>query len=323
MVAIFNVLNIFSKREDASATQSDVNMNLQPSQEHELEESEGLDNIEPPVENKESFVDNLLTVAPFIKNLLGESTGFYIADKEKFVYCDHGEVRLDIKPGDIVKEGSVTGMALKKKDRILSKIGKEVYGIPYIGASYPIFEDGNVVGAMATVVPITLQENLNASAITLQDDINAIALAIETLAASSQELAAAANDLNNTAQEINEEIKQTDEISVLITDVAERTHLLGLNAAIESARAGEHGKGFSIVAGEIRKMSENTKSQVKGIKTNLKAMKESMASVTMAFENIAASSEQQAASTQEISIVLDSLKELSTALKQQAENLVK
>ncbi|MCR8659767.1 methyl-accepting chemotaxis protein [Paenibacillus sp. T3-5-0-4] len=84
-------------------------------------------------------------------------------------------------------------------------------------------------------------------------------------------LAGSAQNLLALASQTAEQVNETGEVVSIVRRVADHTHLLGMNAAIEAAHAGDNGRGFGIVADEIRKVSNETLSSTKTIQQTLKA----------------------------------------------------
>lgn len=84
--------------------------------------------------------------------------------------------------------------------------------------------------------------------------------------------------------ELSEHTQQIGETIAVIDDIAEQTNMLALNAAVEAARAGENGKGFSVVAGEIRKLADESKQATSKITSLIKDIQQATNSTVMATE---------------------------------------
>lgn len=142
-----------------------------------------------------------------------------------------------------------------------------------------------------------------------------------------------ANAVKNSAQTITELGQQSDKITSIvnvITGIAEQTNLLALNAAIEAARAGEQGRGFAVVADEVRGLAHRTANSTREIADMVKAIQEntqrvvsSMAEgVTLVGEGTSVSKIAQQSITQiEDSTVqaVRSVEEISSVLEQQSQ----
>ena len=150
----------------------------------------------------------------------------------------------------------------------------------------------------------------------INKDISIIKNTSEVIQKELIEISSAINNIhdvsNNLLQSINlskEHIAESDKIIKYFNEISKQTKILGINASIESARAGEHGRGFSVVAMEVQKLANNSGEFAKEIKVILTKLSDEILNINSEINNIDMQSELQITASKRVNIAVSKLVE--------------
>lgn len=269
-----------------------------------------------------NMINFFYNALPSLEVLFDEDVSMALTDTKQYLYTKYShKLELNTNKGDIIPEGGAIIEVLRTGNTMIKVVPEHVYGTAFKSFAIPIKEEGKVVGVF--VVGKSLERKNAVMSITknLTETLSQISITINEVAKDVQELATMNEELLLETKETNEKTKDTDNIVTFIQGISSQTNLLGLNAAIEAARAGDAGRGFNVVAQEIRKLSNSSNESIKQIDSVIKHISTSINSINDGLIKSNDVSQGQSAALEEIAASIAELNSTAKKLGELAENL--
>lgn len=271
------------------------------------------------MKERAKIIQSFIDVAPYLKFLEMDDIAIAICNTEYYEEFINGEeIALPVKAGDPVKEGSLVYKAMQENKAFSGK--NELYGIPYLAMVAPLIEGNEVVGGIGLMKSMKRQNKFLHMAQNLSSGLNQLQASSQQINTEAEKLSNVGIDLSELSKLALDHTKRSGEITEIIKRIAQQTNLLGLNASIEAARSGEAGRGFSVVAEEIRKLAISTRESVESIERIVGDIKNANIEIERKTHLIDETSKEQVNVVQESYAAVQSLFALAEEMENEAKH---
>lgn len=267
------------------------------------------------------ILQNYLETLPLFHAMLPD-LGIGLTDTQQWLtYLPGEKIDIGARAGTKINPKEPLADCIRKNVTICDEVPPEFFGLPFTGLAAPILHQGRVIGALAVQLQRQNEKKLRCISDQILEALGNANSRVESITTSSEGLSKTSDKLLEQSTHAMAEVKNTDEVLNFIKRVADQTNLLGLNAAIEAARAGDKGLGFAVVADEIRKLSFETVSSTEKIRQTLTNVQNAVNEITASIQEVVLVGHEQASHTGEISEIFTKIETMSKELNKYASEL--
>lgn len=268
----------------------------------------------------ESILDAVVKTSAFLKTFFQrDDLSICISDREKFIAIYESEkIKATFKVGTPLTEigySEISEEVFKNKRTLTKIMPKEIIGIPFKSIVSPILdESGEAVGVFSICISLEKDMEMEEASQELTASLQQTNAYFQQVTSGAAMLNEMLTSIKSSTKILEENLKISNNAIDLIKGISSQSNLLGLNAAIEASRAGNYGKGFSVVAGEMRKLANQSNETSKEVAKSLKEMSDTIQDVLKSINDASAVSSDQSDSTKEAFQAMNVITEKSTKL---------